>query len=194
MERATVFEKVSYPDGANAGAVGGEFRQISELMYERFGVDLRQRKGRTGQRPGSARNCARAASRPSGRTSSTCWPIQAATLMVDMVDALTTNHTSFLREPAHFDFLVKTIVPAMASRERRWISGARPAPPEKSPIRSPARCSSAASPQLQLPHSGHRHFDARFEAKPKRPSTRPSGSRVPAAWRQSFLVEVHGPL
>jgi len=30
-----------------------------------------------------------------------------------MVDALTTNHTSFMREQAHFDFLTAMIVPAI---------------------------------------------------------------------------------
>ena len=33
-----------------------------------------------------------------------------------MIDALTTNHTSFFRESAHFDFLRRTIVPALRSR------------------------------------------------------------------------------
>ncbi|MBY0504890.1 MAG: protein-glutamate O-methyltransferase CheR [Bryobacteraceae bacterium] len=33
-----------------------------------------------------------------------------------LIDALTTNHTNFFREPAHFDFLRQTIVPEFASR------------------------------------------------------------------------------
>lgn len=33
-----------------------------------------------------------------------------------MIDALTTNHTSFFRESAHFDFLRQTVVPALRSR------------------------------------------------------------------------------
>jgi chemotaxis protein methyltransferase CheR len=33
-----------------------------------------------------------------------------------MIDALTTNHTSFFRESTHFDFLRRTIVPALRSR------------------------------------------------------------------------------
>jgi chemotaxis protein methyltransferase CheR len=35
-----------------------------------------------------------------------------------MVDHLTTNHTSFFREPRHFEFLRKTIFPALRSRSR----------------------------------------------------------------------------
>ena len=34
-----------------------------------------------------------------------------------MIDALATNHTSFLREPDHFDFLRQSIVPMLAERE-----------------------------------------------------------------------------
>jgi chemotaxis protein methyltransferase CheR len=33
-----------------------------------------------------------------------------------MIDALTTNHTSFFRESAHFDFLVRTVLPSLRSR------------------------------------------------------------------------------
>jgi chemotaxis protein methyltransferase CheR len=38
--------------------------------------------------------------------------------LVRMIDALTTNHTSFFREPQHFDFLAKTILPSLANRPR----------------------------------------------------------------------------
>src|ERR1700759_3188106 len=42
--------------------------------------------------------------------------------LVELIDALTTNHTSFFREPAHFDFLVKRVLPENAGREpmRIW--------------------------------------------------------------------------
>ena len=33
-----------------------------------------------------------------------------------MVDAITTNHTSFFREPQHFDFLAQTVMPALNDR------------------------------------------------------------------------------
>lgn len=38
-----------------------------------------------------------------------------------MVDALTTNHTSFFREPKHFEFLRKTVFPALRARSRIHI-------------------------------------------------------------------------
>ena len=33
--------------------------------------------------------------------------------LTELIDAMTTNHTSFLREPEHFRFLVKTVLPTI---------------------------------------------------------------------------------
>jgi chemotaxis protein methyltransferase CheR len=38
--------------------------------------------------------------------------------LVTMIDALTTNHTSFFREPQHFEFLTGVILPALANRSQ----------------------------------------------------------------------------
>ncbi len=40
-----------------------------------------------------------------------------------MVDALTTNKTSFFREAAHFDHLVEEVVPALGREPRLWSAG-----------------------------------------------------------------------
>jgi len=37
--------------------------------------------------------------------------------MTAMLDAIATNHTSFFREPQHFDFLTKTVLPSLRTRE-----------------------------------------------------------------------------
>ncbi len=39
----------------------------------------------------------------------TCWPIRPAKRLIELIDALTTNHTSFLRERAHFEFLARAV-------------------------------------------------------------------------------------
>jgi chemotaxis protein methyltransferase CheR len=40
-----------------------------------------------------------------------------------MVDLLTTNKTSFFREPAHFDFMTERILPSVHSGLRIWCAG-----------------------------------------------------------------------
>jgi chemotaxis protein methyltransferase CheR len=40
-----------------------------------------------------------------------------------LLDALTTNFTSFLREPAHFEFLRKSILPNLEGPIRIWSAG-----------------------------------------------------------------------
>jgi chemotaxis protein methyltransferase CheR len=36
--------------------------------------------------------------------------------LIALIDALSTNHTSFLREASHFDFLLKTVLPSLRKR------------------------------------------------------------------------------
>ncbi len=43
--------------------------------------------------------------------------------MVTMIDCLTTNKTSFFREPQHFDFLKRVVLPACGSKVRIWSAG-----------------------------------------------------------------------
>jgi len=92
-----------------------EFAQISRLAYDTFGIDLREGKhalveARLGKKL-----------RELGLTSFQHYydhvvsdPTGAA--LTTMVDVLTTNHTSFFREPRHFAFLRETIFPALRSR------------------------------------------------------------------------------
>lgn len=83
-----------------------EFREISRFAYEHFGLDLpagkkdlvtarlarQMRQGRFSSYSECLKN---AAGDPTGQA------------LAALVNALTTNHTSFYREPAHFDFLKK---------------------------------------------------------------------------------------
>jgi chemotaxis protein methyltransferase CheR len=81
-----------------------EFERIRELAHEKFGLDLRPGKeqlvsarlGKQLRRLGlrTFRDYyAHVLAEPTGQA------------LVEMIDALTTNHTSFLREKSHFDFL-----------------------------------------------------------------------------------------
>ena len=106
--------------------------------------------------------------------------------MREMVDALTTNHTSFLREQAHFDFLSKTIAPAFP-------------PPATLQIWS-AACSSGEEPYSIACTLWNELKSARFRILATDLSTRvlnrakqavyPEERLVdfPAAWRQAFLI------
>ncbi|MCC7496802.1 MAG: protein-glutamate O-methyltransferase CheR [Bryobacterales bacterium] len=94
-----------------------EFEHVCALARRQFGLDLRRGKeslvsARLGKKMREA-NCKsfqeyfRYVSRdPSGQA------------LVNLIDALTTNHTSFLREPRHFDFLRKVALERMSARER----------------------------------------------------------------------------
>src|SRR5690348_14041195 len=101
---------------AGAGAAGGpggelkltagEFRQIADLAYERFGLDLKRGK--------EALVAARLGKKLRKLGFQTFAEYHRHVLadasgdaLIELIDALTTNHTSFLRERAHFDFLAR---------------------------------------------------------------------------------------
>lgn len=94
-----------------------EFEQFRKLAYEKFGLDLRGGKEQL----------------VSARLGKKLRELQLRSFkdyyqhvvndgtgeaLISMIDALTTNHTSFFREPAHFDFLRQTICPILRDRAR----------------------------------------------------------------------------
>ena len=85
-----------------------EFEQIRKLAFDKFGLDLKQGKeelvsARLGKliRNGGFATFSDYHDHVIGDGTGTA--------LAEMIDALTTNHTSFLREPAHFDFLRKAL-------------------------------------------------------------------------------------
>jgi chemotaxis protein methyltransferase CheR len=94
-----------------------EFEKISRLAYEHFGLDLRGGKqGLVSARLGKEL-------RQLGLKSFQHYydyvkADRSGAALASMVDHLTTNHTSFFREPRHFDFLRKTIFPTLRTRSR----------------------------------------------------------------------------
>jgi chemotaxis protein methyltransferase CheR len=97
------------PSSHSPGALPGElkasdFDKIRRLAYQEFGLDLKQGKEelvsarlgkilRRGAFPSFASYYEHVVADRTGEA------------LIEMIDALTTNHTSFLREPAHFEFL-----------------------------------------------------------------------------------------
>jgi chemotaxis protein methyltransferase CheR len=92
-----------------------EFEEVRKLAYGSFGLELKPGKeelvsARLGNlvRKGNFRSfgdyCAWVRSDASGRS------------LAAMIDALATNHTAFLREPDHFQFLRERVLPELAAR------------------------------------------------------------------------------
>lgn len=105
----------------SSGAAGSEdaftmrphdFEQIREMMYAFCGVDLQGKQVLVGTRLAKkvrtmgfasfAAYCAALKQNPS------------SDLFTETIDALTTNHTSFYREEAHFNFLQQVVLPALS--------------------------------------------------------------------------------
>jgi chemotaxis protein methyltransferase CheR len=90
-------------------------RQVARLAYDQFGLDLGEGKeglvesrlGRKLKQHGLAsleEYCSFVESDKTGHA------------LTELIDALTTNHTSFFRESKHFDFLKETAFPAWRGR------------------------------------------------------------------------------
>ena len=87
-----------------------EYDKIRKLAYDTFGLDLR-----TGKETLVSTRLAKQI-RQSGHTSFNDYyqhvvDDSTGKSLINLIDALTTNHTSFFREEAHFDFLRKTFLP-----------------------------------------------------------------------------------
>ena len=92
-----------------------EFEEIRRLAYEKFGLDLRQGKeelvsARLGRKIRES-HC-----RSFREYYRHVLDDATGEALIGMIDALATNHTSFLREPAHFEFLKERVLPALMSR------------------------------------------------------------------------------
>jgi len=108
----TANKKVAPAPVPSAGAVrplsAADFQRFRDLAYNRFGLDLREGKqelvaARLGKRM-----------RLGGFTSYADYyqhviSDSSGQALTEMIDALTTNHTSFLREKAHFDLLARIV-------------------------------------------------------------------------------------
>jgi len=99
-----------------------EFDLICRTMYDNFGIDLEGKEVLVAARLGKK---LRELQLPSFEK---YWDMvqkdASGESLTAMVDALTTNHTSFFREAQHFDFLRTTIMPALKPTEhiRIWSS------------------------------------------------------------------------
>lgn len=103
---------------------GAEFREIREMAYRTFGLDLKPGK----EALVNARLARRAQELGAGRIADYLAAVKAdrtGAELVRLIDALTTNYTSFLREKAHFELLERVILPGLARQARIhiWSAG-----------------------------------------------------------------------
>jgi chemotaxis protein methyltransferase CheR len=101
------------------------FEKIRKLIYEQAGIDLRQGK----QTLVSARlgkKLRETGLRDYDTYLDNVIADKTGESMIALIDALTTNYTSFLREPQHFQFLRDEILPAVAKRRQidLWCAAA----------------------------------------------------------------------
>ena len=76
--------------------------------------------------------------------------------LLAMIDALATNHTSFLREPDHFQFLRDQVIPALGTRDPVEIWSAACSTGEE--VWTLAMVLNEALPAAACPHHRQRHF------------------------------------
>jgi chemotaxis protein methyltransferase CheR len=93
-----------------------EFDQIRQLAYRTFGLDLKSGKEelvsarlRRLVRTGGFRSFQEYYRHVVGDSTGAA--------LAGMIDALATNHTAFLREPDHFQFLRQQVLPKLAARQ-----------------------------------------------------------------------------
>ncbi len=95
-------------------------QQLARLAYEQFGLDLGEGKeGLVTSRLGKKMR-----ERGIDSLDDYCAFVQAdasGTALTELIDALTTNHTSFFRESKHFDFLKDVAFPAWRGRRSLQI-------------------------------------------------------------------------
>ena len=100
--------ETAYSDGAGLTLKASEFRQISELAYQRFGLDLKRGKealvaGRLGKR------LRKGGFRSFSEYYEHVLADRTGEALIELIDSLTTNHTGFFRERAHFEFLAQAV-------------------------------------------------------------------------------------
>jgi chemotaxis protein methyltransferase CheR len=93
-----------------------EFEQFRQLAYRTFGLDLKT--GKEELVSARLRKLVRSGGFHSFQDyySSVVQDRTGASLLA-MIDALATNHTSFLREPDHFQFLRDQVLPGLGTRD-----------------------------------------------------------------------------
>jgi chemotaxis protein methyltransferase CheR len=96
----------------------GEFTALSRIVYQRWGINLTDKK-RELVRSRLAKVVRRHGYESFGTLVRAVQVDGSGALLQEVVDAISTNVTSFFREQHHFDFLHETVVPEFIARARK---------------------------------------------------------------------------
>jgi chemotaxis protein methyltransferase CheR len=95
-----------------------QFRKLCDLVYQHCGINLHDGKQELVRARVARQLRAKGLSSASDYLNSVMSDPQGEDF-ADLIDALSTNLTSFFREPTHFAFLTNTLLPKIMDRQRR---------------------------------------------------------------------------
>lgn len=166
----------------------GEFQQISDLAYRHFGLDLSKGKhelveARIGKKL-----------RELGLSSFQHYfdyvqSDRSGDALTNMVDVLTTNHTSFFRESQHFDFLCNKVYPQVRTRSEVHLWSAACSSGEEAYTIAMALLESAGSEVLSRVKIRATDISTRVLEKGRRAIYPADRCReIPAALQQRYML------
>jgi chemotaxis protein methyltransferase CheR len=167
-----------------------EFEQIRQLAYRTFGLDLKPGKeelvsARLRRLVGGGRFRSFQEYYRHVLDDSTGQALAA------MIDALATNHTSFLREADHFEFLRQTVLPTLAARDTVEVWSAACSTGEEVWTLACLLNDAVSSRNIRLAASDISNKALRFASAAVFSAERCAG--VPHAWLTRYFVPEAGP-
>ncbi len=107
---------------AECELTAGQFTRITDMLYEHCGI--RMREGKEGLvRARLAKRLRKLGLPDFDAYLSFVQSERSRAEFAEMIDALTTNKTSFLREVSHFDYLRENVLPDLKGMVRIWSAG-----------------------------------------------------------------------
>jgi chemotaxis protein methyltransferase CheR len=169
---------------------GAEFEQIRTLAHKTFGLDLKP--GKEELVSARLRRLVRECGLPSFE--GYCRHVardQTGAALAAMIDALTTNHTAFLREAEHFEFLRTGVLPGLSGRSPLEIWCAACSTGEE--VWTLACLLNEALPprRIQITATDISNRALRFAEHAVYPADRCAD--VPRAWRDRYFEAVNSP-
>jgi len=174
-----------------AAALGSaEFDEIRKLAHSTFGLSLRPGKeGLVSARLG--RLVRRGGFRSFREYYRHVLTDRTGAALASMIDALATNHTSFLREPDHFAFLRETALKSLGTSQAVEVWCAACSTGEE--VWTLAMTLNDACPQRRIPVTGSDISNRALRAAEAAEYTIDQCRGIPASWLQRYFVPGQGP-